>query len=301
MHITLRQLQVFVQTAKLGSMIAAGDKIGLTQSAVSASISELEKSLGITLFDRLSKRIYINDHGRALLPMAQSLLSSVEDLEETFQTNQPSVLELGASLSIGNYLLPKILSELWTSQNIKLGVEAPPLKITVANTAEIANKVANFEIDLGLIEGDIRHVDILKQQWIEDELMIVAAPHHPLIQLIGSKTATLEQLSNANWLLREIGSGTREHLEQQLLAHIPPLRSTLEFSDHEAIKQSVAEGLGIGCLSKFVVADYLESGKLIQIKTPLGPMFRNFSILLHRQKQITPGMQAMLNQLKISG
>ncbi|MBF5037922.1 LysR family transcriptional regulator [Methylophilus sp. 13] len=297
MQITLRQLQIFVQTSKSGSTIAAGKKIGLTQSAISASISELEKTLGMPLFDRISKRIFINDHGRAFLPKALELLNSANHLQTTFQSNQPSLLEIGASFSIGNYLLPQYLSKLWKAQNVNLGIEASPLKITVANTTEIANKVANFEIDLGLIEGTAQHPDIRVDRWIEDELVIVGSAQHPLVRALAGKSATYTQLSKVNWLQREPGSGTREILEQELLINLPFIKSSLEFNDHQAIKQSAAEGLGIGCLSKFVVNDYLENGKLVQIKTPKCPIIRHFSILMHKQKQVTPGMRVILDQL----
>ena len=294
MHLTLRQLQVFVHIAQSGSTIAAGDRIGLSQSAVSAALGELEKVLDVSLFDRISKRLLINDHGRALLPSALSLLNSAEQLESRFLTKTPSVFEIGASLTIGNYILPGLLASYWQSQDIPLGIEAPPLKITVANTADIASKVENFELDIGLVEGAVHRVDLSITKWKQDELLIVASPTHPLISSLNGNMATAETLSQANWLLREAGSGTREVLEQELLAHIPQIHSSLEFNDHEAIKRSAAEGLGIACLSSVVVQDYLESGKLVQITTPWCPLTRQFSILMHKQKQLTPGLNTLL-------
>lgn len=296
MRITLRQLQIFIAIAQSGSTTAAGEVIALSQSAISASIAELEKALNVQLFDRVGKRLLLNDHGRAMLPQAMALVNGATSLENSYNEIAPSILIIGASLTIGNYLLPTILANYWRAQGIVLGELMPPLQVVVANTADIVSKVVNFEVDIGLIEGPCNRVDISVSPWLEDELLLVVAPNHPVLQENGEFISP-DRLTKANWLLRERGSGTREALEQALLPYIAQLKSSLEFNDHEAIKQSAVQGLGIACLSRTVVRDMLDAGKLVELKTPFGKLMRRFSLLVHHQKQVTPGMQHFMNHI----
>ena len=296
MRITLRQLQIFIAIAQSGSTTAAGEVVALSQSAISASIAELEKALNVQLFDRIGKRLLLNDHGRAMLPQAMALVNGATSLENSFNEIAPSILIIGASLTIGNYLLPTILANYWRAQGIALGEVMPPLQVVVANTADIVSKVANFEVDVGLIEGPCNRANIAVTPWLEDELLLVVAPNHPILQENGEFISP-ERLTKANWLLRERGSGTREALELALLPYIAQLKSSLEFNDHEAIKQSAVQGLGIACLSRAIVRDMLDAGKLVELKTPFGKLVRRFSLLVHHQKQVTPGMQHFMDHV----
>ena len=291
MRITLRQLKIFIAIAQNGSATAAAEIIGLSQSAISSSVAELERALNVNLFDRIAKRLLLNDHGRAMLPQAMALVNGAENLELSYSDIAPSILVIGASLTIGNYLLPSILAKYWRSQGIVLGDFIPPLQIVIANTSDIVNKVANFEVDIGVVEGPCNRADIAVTPWLEDELLLVVAPFHPILQDHAGKVIPSDRLVKTNWLLRERGSGTREALEMALFPHLTHLKSGLEFNDHDAIKQSAALGLGIACLSRLVVADMLENGKLVELNTVFGKLVRRFSLLVHHQKQITPGMK----------
>ena len=295
MRLTLRQLQIFIAIAQSGSTTAAAEKVSLSQSAISASIAELERTVNVQLFDRIGKRLMLNDHGRAMLPQAMILINTAENLEKSYSSSTPSLLIMGASLSIGNYYLPRLLADFWHSQGIVLGEVSLPIQVIVASTVEIAKKVADFEVDFGLIEGSCHRPDIAVTPWLQDEIIFVSSPNHPILKNVEKNIIPLERLAKANWLLREKGSGTRELLEQTLLPHIPQLKSSLEFNDHEAIKQSAAQGLGIACLSHIIVADMLKTGQLIELKTQFGRLTRYFSLLTHHQKQITPGMQHFIN------
>ena len=295
MHITLRQLQIFAAIAQSGSTTAAGTQIALSQSAVSASIAELERVLSVLLFDRIGKRLILNDHGRAMLPQALSQLKSAADLEQSYLSDSPSLLVIGASLTIGNYLLPRLLADYWRSQGIVVGDTNPPLQVVIHNTVEIAAKVANLEVDIGLVEGPCHRSDIAITPWLKDELLLVASPDHPIIREYNGGLVPFSRMAKANWLLREQGSGTREALENVLLPHLPQLKSHLEFNDNEAIKQSAVRGLGVACLSELIVSDMIEAGRLVEIKTDFVRIPRRFSLLIHHQKKITKGMQRFID------
>ena len=150
MALTLRQLQIFLAVADTGSTSAAGDLIALSQSATSASLNELEALLGTQLFDRVGKRLLLNDNGRLLLPQARQMRDGAASIERQFAGADPSVpvsLQIGASTTIGIYLLPQILAQ--AAQ--QYGRSIP--QVTIANTADIAAAVAEFRVDIGLIEG----------------------------------------------------------------------------------------------------------------------------------------------------
>lgn len=294
MHITLRQLQIFTAVAVSGSTAAAAQSIALSQSATSAALKELESILKVELFDRAGKRLILNDSGRLLLPQARQMLDAARTIEQQFvDTDHPCAgLYIGASTTIGIYLLPRLLS--LPSTHSAQG--NPTIKI--ANSAAIATAVAHFTVDLGLIEGPCHEPDVVTEPWLEDELVIVCASHHPILQSQPQRAVSLADLQNAQWLLREAGSGTQEAVEQVLLPHLHQLRPAMQLSNSEAIKHAAAAGLGLACLSRMIVARQLASGELIEVKTPLPRLSRRLFLIYHRNKTLSPQLNRFLQHCR---
>jgi len=287
MRITLRQLQIFLAVAQSGSTTAAAGLVALSQSAASAALNELEGLLGVRLFDRVGKRLVLNDSGRQLLPQARHLLDGADTIERQFaDPGFGSELHLGASTTIGSYLLPAMIAA-YRARHPGARVRA-----LVANTADIVDAVVNFEVDAGLIEGPCHAADVEVEPWMMDELIVVAAPHHPI--LAGGGAADFAALRGADWLLREVGSGTREVVEHALIPYLHHLPSSFEFGNSEAIKRATAEGLGISCLSRSVVEDLIESGKLVELVTPLPLLRRHFYMVVSRHRAPSPSLAALL-------
>ena len=281
MRLTLRQLQIFLAVAQSGSTSAAADIVALSQSATSAALNELEAMLNIKLFDRIGKRLLLNDNGRLLLPQARQMLDAATTIEQQFSpagTAGVSSFYIGASTTIGNYLLPSILGTY-----AKHASEMHP-RVMIANSADVAKAVANFEVDIGLIEGPCHEPHLQVEPWLEDELMIVCAADHSVLKGNASNKVTLKDLRAAGWLLREPGSGTREAVEQALIPHLHYLHSVGEFSNTEAIKHAAAAGLGIACLSQYVVTDLIKLDKLLQVRSTLPTLRRRFYIIYSQQK-----------------
>jgi len=294
MKITLRQLQIFIAISKSGSTAAAADLVSLSQSATSASLKELESVLDAELFDRIGKKLVLNENGRQILPLAMQAIDISNTIEDQFIENTQEVkatLHIGASTTIGNYLLPQLLSEY-----SKKVVITP--KIEIANTSSIVSAVANFEVDFGLIEGPCHEPDLLVEKWIEDELIIVCSKNHLLATKNRKSKITKQELADAQWLLREPKSGTREMVELLLSAHIDSVYSAGEFSNSEAIKHSAAEGLGLACLSRSAVSDLVRLGKLIELSTTLPTLSRNFYIIQNRRKVISSWNQHFLDHCR---
>ena len=298
LHLTLRQLQIFAAVAHAGSTAAAGDAIGLSQSATSAALKELERVLDAPLFDRVGKRLQLNSNGRSLLPRARSLLDGAASLQRTArgELDTPDALRIGASTTIGNYVLPRWLSLHWAPWY----AAQPPewhAEVKIGNTAEICRAVADFTLDIGLIEGPCQDPLLHTRPWLRDELIIVASPRLAR-QLQPQATAVpVSVLRQQVWLLREAGSGTRVATDLELLPHLRAYRRSIELGNSEAIKHAAAEGLGLACLSEWVVADLVKSGRLARVPTTLPRMRRPCYVVLHRHKQMTGGLELLTASL----
>jgi DNA-binding transcriptional LysR family regulator len=298
-RITLRQLTIFRLVAQTGTTASAAGALALSQSATSAAINELERLLDLQVFDRVGKHLQLNDNGRALLPTAIAVLDGARSIERwaSDRESQIGALRIGASTTIGNYLMPEILAG-FRAQLSAQAQQTLKATVTIANTSVIAAKVAALELDMGLIEGPCHEPDLAATPWREDELIVVAAPSHPIVVAARGRRVSLQALREATWLLRETGSGTREITDQLLIPHLQRLRPGMEFGTSEAIKRAAVSGLGIACLSRCVVEDLLQAGSLVAPATRLPRLTRQFNLLLHGQKRLTRGMDLLLKYLK---
>lgn len=283
MHITLRQLDVFAEVLKSGSTTQASQMLALSQSAVSAALTDLEGQLGVQLFDRVGKRLVVNEHGRLLYPRALALLEQATEIEQLFREGNGDI-RVAASSTIGNYILPEVIAR------YRRDFPDLPLELIVGNSQDVINAVADFRVDIGLIEGPCHAAEIVAEPWLEDELVVFAAPDSPLLD----GKVTLARLASAPWILREKGSGTRELVDYLLLSHLPEFHLGMELGNSEAIKHAVRHGLGISCLSRRVIAEQLENGTLKELSVPLPRLTRTLWRIHHRQKHISNALNRFL-------
>lgn len=275
MKLTLQQLKVFAAIARHGNLGAAADELFLSKGAVSQSLQELERQLATPLFDRVHPRLQLNSEGLLLQPAAEELLTRMQEIEQLFSPDaEPSgQLRLGASQTIGNYLLPGLLA----SSAPTLGL---PPRVTIANTHLLCHALAHFELDLALIEGENHHPDLLSEPWLEDEMLIIAPPDHPLA---GQPKLPLARLGEETWVLREPQSGSREQFEQQIQPHLARGQIGLELNTLEAVMLAVEHGLGLSFVSRLAVSDRLQSGRLVAL-SPDRRFPRQLSLIWHKQK-----------------
>ena len=283
MHITLRQLEVFAEVLKSGSTTQASVMLALSQSAVSAALTDLEGQLGVQLFDRVGKRLVVNEHGRLLYPRALALLEQTTEIEQLFRKDNGAI-RVYASSTIGNYILPAMIAR------YRQDFPDLPLELNVGNSQDVINAVLDFRVDIGLIEGPCHSTEIISEPWLEDELVVFAAPSSPLTK----GPVTLEQLAASPWILRERGSGTRELVDYLLLSHLPRFQMAMELGNSEAIKHAVRHGLGISCLSRRVIAEQLQAGTLSEVTVPLPRLVRTLWRVHHRQKHISNAITRFL-------
>ncbi|MCW1432763.1 DNA-binding transcriptional regulator YeiE [Citrobacter freundii] len=283
MHITLRQLEVFAEVLKSGSTTQASVMLALSQSAVSAALTDLEGQLDVQLFDRVGKRLVVNEHGRLLYPRALALLEQTTEIEQLFRKDNGAI-RVYASSTIGNYILPAMIAR------YRQDFPDLPLELSVGNSQDVINAVLDFRVDIGLIEGPCHSTEIISEPWLEDELVVFAAPSSPLTK----GPVTLEQLAASPWILRERGSGTRELVDYLLLSHLPRFQMAMELGNSEAIKHAVRHGLGISCLSRRVIAEQLQAGTLSEVTVPLPRLVRTLWRVHHRQKHISNAITRFL-------
>ncbi|AZI86908.1 MULTISPECIES: DNA-binding transcriptional regulator YeiE [Kosakonia] len=288
MHITLRQLEVFAEVLKSGSTTQASQRLALSQSAVSAALTDLEGQLGVQLFDRVGKRLVVNEHGRLLYPRALAALEQASEIEQLFREANGAI-RVFASSTIGNYILPEVIA------HYRRDFPELPLELSVGNSQDVITAVADFRVDIGLIEGPCHAAEIIAEPWLEDELVVFAPPSSPLLQ----SEVTLEALAAAPWILRERGSGTREIVDYLLLSHLPQFQLGMELGNSEAIKHAVRHGLGISCLSRRVIAEQLETGTLMEVPLPLPRLVRTLWRIHHRQKHLSSALTRFIRYCDI--
>lgn len=300
LRLTLRQLQIFAAVARAGSTTAAAREIALSQSATSAALNELESLLGGKLFNRVGRRLVLNEHGRSMLPQARGLLESARAIESQFgkagRSSAPQ-LRIAASTTIGNSVLPRVIAA------YRRKADAAQIAVEIGNTRQVAKAVANFEVDLGFIEGPTTEPQLKVVPWMADELVVACSPRHPIARAHAARRGarrkvSLQELRDATWLLREPGSGTREVVERVLQPQLHRLRTETDLGSAEAIMEAAAEGLGITCLSSYTVADTVKLKRLEVLDTALPALRRTFYLIHHEHRYMSPTLERFIAHCK---
>jgi LysR family transcriptional regulator, transcriptional activator of the cysJI operon len=268
------RLKVFRAVARHLSFRKAADELYLSQPAVSLQIKTLEEEVGLRLFNRSGSHIELTAAGGTLLEYVERLEALAAEAESSlagFRGQVQGRLAIGASLTIAQYVLPRLLGP-FLRQNPQLEVG-----VTTHNTELVIEDVVERRCAVGLIEGPARRRDVTLEPVLEDELVVIAPPAHEWAE---QREIEVEQLRSAPLLLREQGSGTRLVAEMALSKlGIRPrdLRVFLEFDTSEAIKSGVEAGLGIGIVSRWTIRKELELGTLRTVTVRGLRMERNFS------------------------
>jgi DNA-binding transcriptional LysR family regulator len=276
-------LEVFLAAAHFQNITRAAESLAMSQSAASSALKELENQFDIQLFDRAGKRLQLNELGRLYRPRAESLLAQAKELEQVLSKHsEVGALKVGATLTIGNYLAVGVMAKYMNTPT------RPKVSLEVANTSTIARRVSDFELDIGLIEGELQSSELDVIPWRADRLDVFCSPNHTLAR---KEKLTDDDLRNATWVMREQGSGTRQSFERGMHGLLPDLNVLLELEHTEAIKRAVEANLGIGCLSHVVLSDAFRRGSLVPLKVPAHRTFdRQFYFILHKQKFRSAGI-----------
>ncbi|MFD0616503.1 selenium metabolism-associated LysR family transcriptional regulator [Paenibacillus sp. GCM10027629] len=265
MALNFHQLHIFYTVSEKGSFSAAAQALHMTQPAVTMQVQSLEEYFGTKLFNRSTKRIELSEAGRALMPFARRSIELIRDTDmamSKFTHMLQGRLQLGASLTIGEYVLPRMLGP--------FGQQYPNIAISmkVMNTAQILEEIANHQLNFGLIEAPVQHPDMHIEAVMKDELKLIVPANHPLAE---ASVVSLEDVLKYPFIVREQGSGTRQVMEEQFARKnidIQSVRAVMELGSTGAIKSAVEAGLGIAIISPSSVKHEVTLGlvKIVDIE-----------------------------------
>ena len=273
MKMTLRQMEIFLNVVASGHLTNVAKEMNLSQSAISMSIKELESILGRPVFDRISKKLVLNEVGRAFCKEIEPLFRKLSDIEYEFQNSEnKGMIRVGASTTIVDYLMPSIICSYMSSY--------PDVKITLkeGNTKEITEMVQSGEIDVGFVEGFVSGSDIIREKVGVDELIVVSSQK----DLCGP--CYIDELADKRWVLREEGSGTREVFLDYIKDKVDSLNIFFELGHTESIKSILMNRECLACISKISVESELQEEKLYRVKVKNFECKRDFLLIYHKDK-----------------
>ncbi|MEA1879137.1 MAG: LysR substrate-binding domain-containing protein [Campylobacterota bacterium] len=275
MKLTLRQMDIFLNVVSTGHLTNVAKQMKLSQSAVSMSIKELENILGRPVFDRINKKLVLNEVGRAFHKEINPIFKKLSDIEYEFKNSEnKGMIRVGASTTIVDYLMPSIICSYMSSY--------PDVKITLkeGNTQEIAKMIQEGSIDIGFVEGFVSGSDIVKEKVGIDELVVVTESE----ALTKSEPKAIDYFKDMRWVLREEGSGTREVFLDYIKEDVDSLNIFLELGHTESIKSILKNRECLTCLSKISVEKEIHEKKLFEVSVKNFHCQRDFLMIHHKDK-----------------
>ena len=274
MKISLRQIEIFLNVVEAQNLTKVAKDLGLSQSAISMSIKELETTIGRKLFDRINKKLILNEIGRSFYQAVLPLYKKLSDIETEFKNSEDKgSVRVGASTTIIDYLMPSIVCDyMGRYPNVKI-------ELKEGNTKDIVTLVKEGKIDMGFIEGNVDDSDIIKEVIGQDELVVVSANEE-----LKSKELTLQDIADYRWVLREKGSGTREVFLNYIKDSGVKLNIFLELGHTESIKSLLLSKKPITCISKLAVHSELQNGEVFELNIKNFKCTRNFYAIYHKDK-----------------
>ena len=296
MTITLRQLEIFIAVVEEQQVTRASERLFLTQSAVSLALSELENQLGGPLFDRDKRSLNLNDRGRYLLPLCRETISKADNIYTLMNEKEGNIagaLNIVASSTIGNYVLPSLASAFKTLYPYTY------ISVKILNTRLAEQLIIERKVDLGFVEGEVSNEQIRVTPWFKDELVIIANPDNALSAF--NKFNLARDMKNSTWVMREKGSGTAYIFKKKLGRYVTDLNVAMQLGHTEAIKKAVQVGNDLGCISNLTVCGEIERGELKELRLEGVDMKRTLLIIQHKNKVNTKLMDEFLEFCKIMG
>lgn len=254
----IRQLRIFKTVCEEGSITKAGEKLFMTQPAVSQTINDLEKDLNIQLFDRNARKIILNETGKLFLIKSEQLLKLYDELIENARfLEENATLKIGSSITITNFILPLSLLEFEEACN------QTPIKVSVDNARTIENMVIKNVVDIGLIEGGIHSQELINIPISSFKLSVICSSTHPFANC---DSIEVETLVKERLLLREVGSAIRDVFDSALLLHDIKIFPIWTSVNSQALIQAVKNGLGISILPRILVEKEIENNEIVEVK-----------------------------------
>ena len=285
MNVTFRQLTLFEAVARHLSFTRAADELHLSQPAVSMQIRQLEESVGLALFEKSGKRIGLTEAGKEVFHYSQSINRELAEMEEVLQSLKGlnrGRLSLAVASTV-NYFAPRLLAEFHKAYpGIQLALDA-------TNREKLISMLIENSVDMVLMGQPPANVEVEYEAFMENPLVVVAPPEHPLC---GEKAIPFERLAAETFLMREPGSGTRQAMERFFFKRDVKIRQGMQMTRNEAIKQAVRAGLGLSIVSIHTIELELKTGRLVILDVDGFPIERQWYLVYRKGKRLSPPGQA---------
>ena len=276
---TIRHLKVFIAVAETGKMSAAAEKLYLSQPSVSQAIRELESHYQVLLFERLSKKLFITEAGKRLYSYAKPVVTQFDLIEENMaQEARIQQLRISGTITVGSSLLPYFIRDL------KEACPETLLYSYVNNTRIIEKKILDMELDVAIVEGRIRHPDLVSTPLVHDMLVLACSSHHPFA---GKSCLQVQKLAGQDFVMRESGSGTRELFEDFLRRHRLSIRTAFEESSPDAIRNAIKINNCLGVVSIRLLEEDIRQKNIYVFTSPHREWNRLFSFVYHKDKYLS--------------
>ena len=289
-HATLHQLRVFLAVARHNSFARAAEQLHLSPPTLSLQVKQLSETVGQPLFEQLGKKIFLTATGQTLAEACADIESRMERLSQdlaALQGMEKGSLKL-AILTTVKYTVPKLLGGFCAAHP---GID---VAMVVCNREHLLLRLAGNQDDLYIMGQPSETMDVVCEDFADNPLVLVAPPGHPLV---GKKRLSPKRLKDEPFILREPGSGTRLTTEKSFAGQGVTLKTRLEVGRNEAIKQTVAGGLGLAVLSSTTVVSELALGELVLLDVVGFPLIRRWHVVYPRGKRLSPAALAFKDWL----
>ncbi|GMQ88166.1 MAG: LysR family transcriptional regulator [Gammaproteobacteria bacterium] len=285
MNVTLRQLSVFESAARLLSYTRAAEELHLSQPAVSMQIRQLEEQAGLQLFEKLGRKLHLTEAGRELFQYSRAILNELHEAEEVLEALKglnTGTLNIGVASTV-NYFAPRLLAAFsHRYPGINLSLEA-------TNRENLIHMLSANEKDLVLMGRPPEQIDLESEPFLENPLVVIAPPEHPLAKEHG---IPLQRLAEETFVIREAGSGTRAAMKRFFSEQGITLKTGMQMTRNEAIKQAVRAGLGLSIVSIHSIELELETKRLVVLDVKGFPIKRQWFLVYRHGKRLSPAAGA---------
>ncbi|MEM9245955.1 MAG: LysR family transcriptional regulator [Cyanobacteria bacterium P01_F01_bin.153] len=288
---------MFREVARQGSFTKAAKKLSIAQPTVSGQIKQLSQGIGLPLFEKVGRQLFLTEAGEMLLDSCKEMFDSLDRLEMAMadlQGQRRGRLKL-AVVTTAQYVVPKLLGEFCQ--------EYPDVDVAlrVLNHAQLSDRMGNNADDLYVLSHIPEHVDLEFQPFVDNSLMVVAGRSHPLaLQAMasgGREKISIQKLANQDFVMREPGSGTRRAVEEHFARHKLSVQVRLDLSTNEAIAQAVASGLGMAVLSRHCLTSGITNPDLVPLEVEHFPIRCQWYVAHLKAKQLSVVAESFRDRL----
>lgn len=285
MHVSLRQLRVFEAVARHNSYTRAAEELHLSQPAVSMQVRQLEDEIELSLFERLGKQVVLTEAGREVFHYSRAIGQSLREMEEVLESLKGvsrGSLRIAVASTV-NYFAPRLMA-IFQQRHPGIG-----LRLDVTNRESLVQMLDSNSVDLVLMGVPPRNVEVEAEAFMDNPLVVIAPPDHPLA---GERAIPLARLAEETFVMREEGSGTRQAMERFFSERGQTIRHGMQMTRNEAVKQAVRSGLGLSVVSLHTIELELETRRLVTLDVEGFPDRRQWYLVYRRGKRLSPAAGA---------